>query len=220
MRILFAVFFSCLLATHEADALLTNGIYVVLSSGKGTTVERVDDAGTVVLGELTSTAFGVPSLWSVSNDNSQFRLDLTGAGPFTVGAENHHFAIYVDRVCALVDGNSAPRSDHTMDLDGIMIRDATAAEKVGKALGLNPFLRHHPGHQLLVAWHAAKTSYAPGDPIVLRMAIQNVGKAPIQFTDGGSQRVLVTISSHSWHTGLMAGDVPCRTQARLRTSAA
>jgi hypothetical protein len=188
MTALIASFFGCILAAQPADAHLTNGIYYVLWSGNGTTVERADGSGTVVLGERASTAFGKASLKSVCNDNSRYRLDLTGAGPFPANAEKHHFAIYLDGVCALASSGSAPPPDRTMNLGIQSISGASAAEKVGKALGVEPILRHHPGHQLLVAWHAVKASYAPRQPVVLRMEIKNVGKVTVHFWDGGQQR--------------------------------
>ena len=57
-----------------------------------------------------------------------------------------------------------------------------------KSLGVTPFLRHHPGHRLLLVWHAVKASYAPRQPVVLRMEITNVGQVPVYFMDGGHQR--------------------------------
>ena len=171
---------SCILAAQPANAHLANGIYVVLRSGEGTTVDRSDGGGTVVFGALASTAFGKASLTSVSNDNSKYRLDLTGAGPFSSGAENHHYAIYVDGVCVLVWGNSAPHADHTMDLE-LTINGETPAEKIAKALGVKPVLRHHPGHQLVVAWHPVTASSTKRQPVVVRMEIKKCGPSPHTF---------------------------------------
>jgi len=188
MTALLTSFVAVILAAQPADAHLTNGIYFVLWSGKGTTVQRADGGGTVVLGKLASTGFGKASLMSVSNDNSQYRLDLAGAGPFSVGAENHHLAIYIDGVCAVVGGHIPPRPDRTMNLEMMTIVGEAAAEQVGRVLGAKLLLRHHPGHQLLVAWHPVKASYAPHQPVVLRMEIKNVGKVHVRFIDGGHQR--------------------------------
>jgi len=178
---------SCILAAQPANAHLANGIYVVLLSGEGTTVERSDGgSGKVVLGDLATTAFGKAILTSVSNDNSKYRLDMTGAGPFADGVEKHHYAVYVDCACVPAWG-ARPHADRTMDLE-LTIQGETAAEKIAKALGVKPVLRRHPGHQLVVSWYPVAESSMTGKPVVVRMEIKNVGEVPIKFIDGGHQR--------------------------------
>ena len=133
-----------------ADAQRENGIYFVSRSNEGTAVDRVDGGGKVSLDGLATPRFGKATMISVSNDNSRFRLDLRGAGPFPIGAETRHFAIYIDGLCAVAGGNSDRQPDGTMNLSSILIHGREATDKFAKVLGVQPYLRKHPGHQLLV----------------------------------------------------------------------
>ena len=179
---------SCILAAQPANAHLANGLYVVSESGQGTSVDCADNGRKVVLGKLASAAFGKASLRSVENDNSKFRLDLVGAGPFSKDAEGRFLAVYTDGLCTVARAYSDGHADHTVDFYFDISSGTADVERIGKALGVKPSYRHHPGHQLLVTWHPVTAASAPGQPVVLRMEIKNVGKVPVSFMDGGSQR--------------------------------
>jgi len=174
------------LAGPAGDARLADGIYFVSQSEEGTAVER-EDGSRVFLAGLATKGFGKASLTSTANDNSVYRLDLEGAGPFPAGADRRHLAVYLDGVYAGVVSHTDPSPQRTMDLIAYAAGEE-AARKMAKPLGIAPRSRRHPGHLLAVRWQALKPSYLPGEPVMLRLGLTNVGEKTIRFVEGGRQR--------------------------------
>jgi hypothetical protein len=91
----FAVLAVSLPTTFAADADLAGGIYFASSSGAGTPVERLDGQKVYFSGLATS-GLGKPSLTSIANDNSHYRLDLEGAGSFPDIAGPLNLALHLE----------------------------------------------------------------------------------------------------------------------------
>ena len=61
------------------------------------------------------------------------------------------------------------------------------ANKIAKALSIEPKLRRHPGHKVFVKWAPMQMSFKPNDPFELTLTVKNVGEVDINFTAGGHQ---------------------------------
>ena len=168
-----------------ADARLADGIYFASSSGAGTPVERLDGQKIYFSGLATS-GFGKPSLTSTTNDNSLYRLDLEGAGPFPDVAGPPHLALYLGGFCQSFVSTSDRRPDGSMDLTCYVPGDVAA--KLAARLGIEPRARKHPGHQFVVRWQSVKRSYRAGEPVMVRLELTNVGQVTVRFHEGGRQR--------------------------------
>ena len=176
------------LGARVAGDDLASGVYEIGFEEPGKAVDRGDGAdGTVFLRERLTDKFGKAKLVSRRNDNSQFVLNLTGAGPFPKGAEAKRFAVVVAGKCFPVGSNTDPTPQGTLDL-GATVGGLETARKVADELGVAAVVRSHPGHRLVVTFEPEKARYAPGEAVVLVMTIRNVGDAPVSFADGGMQR--------------------------------
>jgi RNA polymerase sigma factor (sigma-70 family) len=160
-----------------------DGIYIWVEDGPGRRVRR-DDGAEVVLVQRLGGDFGKASLRSVANDNSQFQLDLKGAGPL---AGEGRLAVVLDGVCLGVFSQSDPHPDRTLDL-ACYVHGERVAERIAVRLKIEPGLRKHPGHRIVTRWTPEKESYGVGESVTLKLEIRNVGEAPLTFFVGGQQR--------------------------------
>jgi hypothetical protein len=187
MRYLSAVFLIlAAVAPGAAAEELENGFYVANFSGEGTRAQR-HDGGEVVLGKWLGRALGDASLRSVSNNNTQFVLQLSGAGPFPKVAADARLAVVIEGICLIPSNRSAGAREGTADLS-YTINDRESVQTVARYLGVDLEERKHPGHRFEVRWTPDKKSYAVGEPITLTMAIHNTGDAAFTFFVGGQQR--------------------------------
>lgn len=164
------------------------GLYGLSEGEKGQTVQRADTAtgGEVRLGGLLSAKLSESLLVSVANDNSLYRLSLK-TGPIPEGADNGRLAVVVAGLCMPVSSHSDRDADGSVSV-GTAVAGKEAAERIAKELGIEPQLRKHPGHKLLVTAEPKQTSYRPDEAVTLVMTIRNVGETTISFFDGGKQR--------------------------------
>ncbi len=165
---------------------LADGMYTMSETGEGTRAERCD-GGTVILGRNWTDRFGAVTLVSVSNDNRRFVLNLKGAGPVDPAAQNGQKALVIAGVCMPIYSQSDRHPDGTLDVSAQLV-GGEAARRIASTLKIDPRMRKHPGHRLLVHWQTDKPSYRPGEPILARMEIKNVGDGPVSFMAGGQQR--------------------------------
>jgi hypothetical protein len=163
-----------------------DGIYLVHVDGDGPKVKRNDTGDVLVVGERLTAGFGQATIQSDANDNSHFRVDLKGAGPFPADQPGH-MALLIGGQCFMVYGFSDREADGTRSVSSTIYGEE-AMRAVAKKLNVEPSLRKHPGHQLLVTWTPDQPGYHPGDPITLTVKIKNVGGQAIAFFDGGAQR--------------------------------
>jgi hypothetical protein len=164
---------------------LEDGIYIWVTDGPGRRVTR-NDGAQVVLVRRVGEQLGKASLRSMTNDNTQFQLELKDAGPVK-GIEGALLALVVDGICLPVYSQSDPNPDGTLNL-GVQLYGEKAAEKVAERLKIKPQLRKHPGHRFVVRWAPERESYQVGEPVTLRLEIRNVGEVPFTFRVGGQQR--------------------------------
>lgn len=173
------------------DALaadLEDGIYFIQRRGEGTPIELADGYR-VVLGEQAADKLGQSTMTSVANDNSKFRLYLFGAGPLRPDREQRQLCLCVDGVFEQVSGPHLSRDGKAYGEAFLATIDGKAeAQKIANRLKIEPTLRRHPGHQLLVRWTPLKLSYRPKDAVTLRLEMTNVGKIPIRFKAGAKPR--------------------------------
>src|SRR5438876_953693 len=88
-------------AFAEKMAEPSDGVYLVHLEGAGPKVKRNDTGDLLVLGERLADRFGQVTIQSDSNDNSRFRLDLKGSGPFPPGHPGH-MALLIAGRCFVV----------------------------------------------------------------------------------------------------------------------
>lgn len=173
--------------TAQPDAKKpANGIYRMVEKGDGPKVIRDDTGAVVILGERVTGNLGFASITSQSNDNSRFSLYLQNAGPFPVG-DVGDVAIVVEGRSFRINSFSGPGDEGSRSV-GATVHSANAAKALAKSLGIEPFLRQHPGHKFHVTFTPDKKTYQPGGDMTLTMIIKNVGDNTITFFDGGRQR--------------------------------
>jgi hypothetical protein len=165
---------------------LSDGIYAVHYEGQGKKIRRTD-GGEIIVAERLTDRFGEASMFSVTNDNTRFALDLKGAGPIPAKRTAPYFVAVVDGYVMAVAGHSDPHPDATMDF-GVQVFGAEAAKAVEQRLKIAARRRSHPGHRLLTTWKPAKASYRVGETVTLLLQIKNVGDKPVSFRVGGQQR--------------------------------
>jgi hypothetical protein len=172
------VLFAMRVATAED---IPDGIYHWVIEGDGRRVPRHDEGGgEIVLGELVAELSGAVTMTSIANDNSLFRVDVVAGGP-RLASRGRYFTWCVAGLVMPVRGYHA-ETLHAR-LAGI-----DNAKRVAKALNSKLKLREHPGHRYVVSWTPSKQSYHPGETILLKTDIRNVGKVPFSFRDGGMDR--------------------------------
>ena len=173
--------------TASADDLRT-GLYRISDDETGQVVQRSDTAtgGEVRLSDFLSENLSEASLLSVANDNSLYRLSLK-AGPIPKGEDKGRFAVVVAGLCMPVSSHSDRREDGSLEI-GCMVAGEKAGKTIAEALGIEPQLRKHPGHRLLVTVKPEQPGYRPGEAVTLVMTIKNVGETTVSFFDGGQQR--------------------------------
>lgn len=165
--------------TDELDP----GIYEVLPAGEGKSV-TFNGGQQVDLGKRLPAKLGKAEIWSTSNANDRFRLSLM-VDEFESG-DAGRLAICAGKVCVIVSSRSNQQSE-TVALDA-HVTGEEAANRLGAAFNALPKLRKHPGHLLLVRWTPTKDSFAPDEPVKLRLKLTNVGNRPVRFMAGGQQR--------------------------------
>jgi RNA polymerase sigma factor (sigma-70 family) len=165
---------------------LAPGIYNCDYGGRGKLIRR-NDGAEVSLGARVGETLGAATLTSIANDNSQFTLHLTRAGPVAAGATKNPMVVIIDGLVLGVWGHSGPNDDGTVNLS-VGVHGEGAARKVAAALKVEPKLRKHPGHRLQTRWVPEKGAVAVGEPVVLKMEMKNTGEVPITFMNGGKQR--------------------------------
>jgi hypothetical protein len=168
---------------------LADGIYAVQYEGQsdqGKKVRRTDGAE-IILAERLTDRFGEAAMFSVTNDNTRFALDLKRAGPIPAKRSAPYFVAVVGGYVMGVAGHSDPHPDGTMDF-GVQVFGVEAAKAVEQSLKIAARRRSHPGHRLLTTWKPAKPSYRVGEPVTLQLQIKNVGDKPVTFRVGGQQR--------------------------------
>lgn len=178
-----------LVACRATADELPNGIYSVADNDAqtGTMVTRADTHDSIKLQKLIASGFGTPSLVSISNDNENFRLELSKAGPFRENFETAHQAVYIDGVCVPLWSREEFDSQRKSTVIGTFT-SLENARKIAKSLSIEPKLRRHPGHKVLVKWVPTQISFKPSEPIELTLKVENVGDAEVNFVAGGSQR--------------------------------
>ena len=176
----------CSLTFASSDFVLAgeleNGIYELLTEG-GTKATR-SLGGDVHLGAKLSDEFGDARMWSTSNRNDRFRLELANVGQFDMSGR---FAIVVDGVCEVVGSHTDPADRLQIDLL-VMVYGRENANRVAKHFGVKPKLREHPGHLLSVTFAPTENKCAIGGPVEIELIIENVGEKTARFMDGGQQR--------------------------------
>ena len=160
---------------------IPDGIYHWVISDDGRRVPRHDGGGgKIILGELAAETIGTVTMTSIANDNSLFRIDMVAGGP-SLGGGAHYFAW-------CVAGLVMPVRGYHEDTLHARLAGLDNARRVAKTLNVKLKLREHPGHRYVVSWTPSKQSYCPGEAVMLKMEIRNVGKVPFSFRDGGLDR--------------------------------
>lgn len=168
---------------------LSDGIYAVHYEDQGKQGKKIrrTDGGEVILAERLTDRFGEAGMFSVSNDNTRFALDLKRAGPIPAKRTAPYFVAILDGYVMGIASHSDPHPDATMDF-GVQVFGEEAAKAVEQRLKIEARRRSHPGHRLLTTWKPAKPSYRVGEPVTLQLQIKNVGDEPVSFRVGGQQR--------------------------------
>jgi hypothetical protein len=163
-----------------------DGIYVWREQGPGPRLRR-NDGAEIFLGERVGKGLGRATLFSMSNANNLYRLELKNAGPLEKAGVGARLAVVINGVCLGVYSQSDLHADGTLDL-GAQIYGAGAAQKVAERFKLEVPRRKHPGHRFEVRFSPEKETYAVGEPVTLKMELLNTGDVPFSFMNGGQQR--------------------------------
>lgn len=165
-----------------------DGLYRLNEDNNGQLVQRGDiaEGGEIHLGDLISTEMREAALVSLANDNSQFGLTLK-AGPIPKGAEQGHLLLVIGESYLPVSSHSDRAESGIVNIH-TQVAGQDAALKIAKSLEIEPQLRKHPGHAILVTVKPKQNSYHPNEAVNLVMTIKNEDKTTVRFYDGGSQR--------------------------------
>lgn len=161
---------------------LDDGIYPVASEG---TLVSLAGGGEARLGKRRNSTWDKAAMKSRSNDNTRFAVELhefksaEGDDPATV--------------VLVIDGVAMPFHSRIQPADGpatlvFNVDGEEASRRVATKLKVQPVLRKHPGHRVILTLTPDKESYKIGDSVSLKVGIRNIGDVPILFQKGGKQR--------------------------------
>ena len=163
------------------------GVYLLKFEGPGRKVELTDGSEAILVKRLSPSVGVGGALRSRVNDNTRFTVTINELGPLPPEVADEQTALVVD---GLVFHLGRPER---LPADGIVnswanVYSADAARTLAARYKIEPQLREHPGHRYEVRWAPAKSRYAVGEAVTLRMELENTGAEPLRFTFGGQQR--------------------------------
>lgn len=178
-----------------------NGIYYPAFKGEGRRMPRHDgERGDVILGRLAAEEFDSATIASIANDNSFFRVDVRVAHSYSA---IRGFTLCVAGLVMPAWGGHTDTEDARFTRFHAQLAGLENAKRVAMALNATLGLREHPGHRYVVSWTPSKPSYRPGEDVMLKMEIRNVGEVPFCFQDGGMDRGprnnQFSFVAHRWH---------------------
>jgi hypothetical protein len=173
-----------LLAATGRAAEVADGIYP-LAANTGHDV-KLSGGDWVALGKLRTSTWERAEVQSQSNDNTRFMVHLINVDKAVDQGEPATVVLCVNGI-GLPSHGSGRQADGRIDL-WFTVADADDARKVAAGLKVEPLLRKHPGHRVVLKLTPDKETYRPGEPVTLAVDICNVGDVPVLFRDGGQQR--------------------------------
>jgi len=177
---------SMVTATHHPEDKLEDGIYRITKAEHGVEMER-NSGGRVLVGKRVCDIPSDINLKSMNNENSRFSFTAKGCGPFEK-SDPQVLAIVIDGICE-VSGSFGSSKDKPLLRDYQFVFQAKdTAQLIGERLKIEPKLRKHPGHKMLINWKSVKPTWKAGDDVELELEIKNVGDVPFKFLDGGQNR--------------------------------
>jgi hypothetical protein len=173
-----------LLAAIPAPAAeLADGIYPV---GGNTGNVKLSGGEWVSVDKMRTSTWERAEMRSIANDNSRFVVILQNVDKAVEKGEPANVILVVNTVgmplhsrVTAADG----KLDFLFTVDG-----AEEAKKIAGVLKVEPILRTHPGHRVVLRMKPDKESYRPGEAVTLAVEICNVGDKAILFQMGGKQR--------------------------------
>lgn len=210
---------------------LQDGIYAFRLDGAGPRI-TLSNQTEGVLGPMLGNSWVGVEIRSVTNDNSQFAVRLSGIPPLK-------YRKGYNQVVLAIDGNFLLPHGQSGESDGprtIWFRGVGQADlrKITQRLKVKPTLRKPPGHRLETKWTPAQERYAVGERVILTMEIKNVGDVPVRFRNGGQQRgprnnqfhfvayrasglgSVVPDTGESWHMGGLSSDPTLKPGEKFR----
>ncbi|MEM7474324.1 MAG: hypothetical protein AAF483_04970 [Planctomycetota bacterium] len=174
-----------------ATAATEDGIYLMVEDGKGTEVKN-SRGDSISIGTQAGKEFGPAEVWSMNNQNDRFRVQLSKVPvqDLEKTMEKGFLVLCIDGVCERLISHSDARQAAANGGYALMIdvNGRENAQKVAQRLGCELGLRKHPGHQLVTSFSPKQKQFKIGEPMMLEMRIENVGKTLVRFMDGGQQR--------------------------------
>ncbi|WP_145360514.1 hypothetical protein [Alienimonas californiensis] len=166
---------------------LAEGVYLLKFEGPGRKVQMTDGSEAILVKRLSPSVGVGGALRSQVNDNTRFIVTINELGPLPPEVANEQTALGVDD---LVFHLGRPER---LPVDGMVnswanVYSAGAARTLAARYKIEPHRREHPGHKYEVRWAPAKSRYAVGEAVELRMELQNTRAEPPRFTFGGQQR--------------------------------
>lgn len=187
---LICLFLMCNPATTEAADAVKQGIYRPSETGS----ERLAlwDGQVVQAQWESELSHRNAKLRSVNNENNVYQLDLEL--PFAELGQRQRYLV-ADDVAVSVTFSGKFDQDNEADVWHKWYNQLTVntdqqrtLQKLKAGLSAKQTDRSHPRHAILASWTSTEGVFSIGKPVVLQMTLTNVGKQPISFYDGGSQR--------------------------------
>lgn len=186
MRFVFCAFFIFLVSNVTTAQEIEPGIYLADVESGDVEVRRNDGTGKIKLGKKLLEDFGSAQIFSVSNANHMCQLTLTYSEPYPDAITRSTTVISVG-TDHLVVSSRGSNGNEAFTL-GAMIHGQQAAERLADFFDVEPVFRVHPGYKIHTRFEPSQEAYKVGDPITLKMIIENVGDTSFSFMDGGMQR--------------------------------
>ncbi len=192
--ILFASLYLSAFAPIPPTPKLQNGFYEVLdkdSKVNAILFPRSDADGSLSIGNRLGDSFGKVEIYSsLSNDNNSFYFSLPQAIPAGIADEMGNLtdnkipeiALVIEGICVKAEVlRSYSNANGPFEYRGIRCRieGIANARKIAAFFKVEPKLRKHPGHQLLVKWIPDQESYSVGETVKLKLQVTNVGTKPV-----------------------------------------
>lgn len=169
------------------ESPLEDGVYQLRFEGPGRKV-TLTDGEPAVLGKRLSASIGkATELKSRANDNSRYTLNVSDLGPLPPEVTKEQTALVVDGVVMHL-GRPEKLPENGIVSNWANVYTASAARTLAAKYRITPALRKHPGHRFEARWTPDKPAFRLGDPVVLKLALKNIGTEQVRFTFGGKQR--------------------------------
>lgn len=157
---------------------------IILESASGTDLANGFYAAASEDSSAKALKFKIKRATLISQDNLNKYFQLTITVPFD--SPQYESVLFVIEESRFKTSSSGSSEGVERDYNFQIPQDAVVS--VEKFLKIKAEYRKHPGHRIHAALIPSKKDYKPGEDVILKLVVSNLGSASIAFQVGGRNR--------------------------------